>query len=82
MAELVEAKGWGGKQVWKGVGHGGYRQEGIRMAVHHRRRGGAPLNPLPPQTKVTIVGKNEIYNWENLVGPFLVRKLLGPRPPF
>ena len=37
------------------------------------------------QTKVTIVGKNEIYNRENLVGPFLVHKLLGPRhplPPF
>ena len=37
--------------------------------------------PPPPQTKVTIVGQNEIYRWENLVGPFLVHKLLGPRPP-
>ena len=37
--------------------------------------------PPPPQTKVTIVGKSEIYRWENLVGPFLVHKLLGPRPP-
>ena len=35
----------------------------------------------PSQTKVTIVGKNEIYDWENLVGPFLVHKLLGSRPP-
>ena len=35
----------------------------------------------PPQTKVTIVGKNEIYKRENLVGLFLVQKLLGPRPP-
>ena len=26
-------------------------------------------------------GKNEIYNWENLVGPFLVHKLLDPRTP-
>ena len=44
--------------------------------------GGVPLpGPPPPQTKVTIVGKNEIYNWENLIGPFLVHKLLGPRPP-
>ena len=34
--------------------------------------------PPPPQTKVTIVRKNEIYNRENL---FLVHKLLGPRPP-
>ena len=49
------------------------------------------LNPPPPppqggpppplQTKVTIVGKNEIYNRENLVGPFLVHKRLGPRSP-
>ena len=30
--------------------------------------------------KVTIV-RNEIYNWENLVEPFLVHTLLGPRPP-
>ena len=34
----------------------------------------------PPRPKVTIVGKNEIYNRENLVGPFVVHKLLGPRP--
>ena len=33
------------------------------------------------QTKVTIVGKTEIYNRENLIGPFLVHKLLGLRPP-
>ena len=42
--------------------------------------------PLPSlQTKVITVGKNEIYKRENLVGPFLVLKLLGPRlpsPPF
>ena len=37
--------------------------------------------PPPPETKVTIVGNNEIYKRENLVGPFLVHKLLGPRPP-
>ena len=36
----------------------------IRMAVHHRR---SP--PPPPKTKVTVAGKNEIYRWENLVGP-------------
>ena len=30
---------------------------------------------------MTIVGKNEIYHWESLVGPFLVHKLLGPTPP-
>ena len=35
----------------------------------------------PPQTKVTIAGKNEIYNWENLVRPFLVHQVLGPKPP-
>ena len=30
---------------------------------------------------MTIAGKNEIYHRENLVGPFLVHKILGPRPP-
>ena len=40
-----------------------------------------PVPPPPPETKVTIVGKNKIYNRENLVGPFLVHKILGPSPP-
>ena len=40
-----------------------------------------PHPPPPPQTKVTIVGKTGIYNWDNLIGPFLVHKRLGPRPP-
>ena len=41
-----------------------------------------PRTPSPPlQTKVTTEGKNEIYDRENLVGPFLVHKILGPRPP-
>ena len=53
------------------------RTGSIRMAAHHRRRGG----PTPLQTKVTIEGKNEIYNWENLAGLFLVHKLLAPPPP-
>ena len=30
---------------------------------------------------MTIVGKNEIYNGENVVGPFLIHTLLGPRQP-
>ena len=28
-----------------------------------------PMDPPPPGPKA-IVGKNEIYRWENLVGPF------------
>ena len=36
---------------------------------------------VPAQTKVTIVRKNGIYSRENLVGPFLVHKFLGPRSP-
>ena len=43
----------------------GQDQGSVRMAVHHRRRG-----TPPPQT-----------NSDNLVGPLLVHKLLGPRPP-
>ena len=37
-----------------------------------------PPPPPPPKTKVTIVGKNEIYHWTKLVGPFVVHNLLGP----
>ena len=33
--------------------------------------GGVPPGPSPPQTKGTIAGKHEVYNRENLVGPFL-----------
>ena len=47
----------------------------IKMAVPRRRGGIPPLDP-PPQTKVTVVGHNEIYN-RDLIGPFL----LAPRPP-
>ena len=36
--------------------------------------------PPPPQTKVTIVGKHDIYK-RDLVGPCLVHKFLGPRLP-
>ena len=48
--------------------------------------GGAPHPPPPPwthspQTKVTIVRKNGIYNRENLVQLFLVHNVLRPRPP-
>ena len=53
-------------------------QGNIRMALHRRRK--APP-PFSPQTKETIVGQNEIYRRENVVGLLLVRKLLGPRPP-
>ena len=48
-------------------------QGSIRMAVHLRRKGAL-------QTEVTIVGKNEIYNTENLVGPFWVDNFFGSRP--
>ena len=41
--------------------------------------GGPPPHP-PLQTKVTIVGKNEIYKSANLVEQFLVHKLLPPPP--
>ena len=37
--------------------------------------------PPPPQTKVTTVGKNEIYDGENLMGPFVVHILLSETPP-
>ena len=43
--------------------------------------GGVIPLPPPPLTKVTIVGKNDIYHWKHLVGPVLVHKLLGSSPP-
>ena len=45
--------------------------------------GGGELPPLDPHLrfKVTIAGKNEIYNRDHLARPFLVHKLLGPPPP-
>ena len=50
--------------------------------MSHRGVPPPPLDPPPPQTKGTIVGRNEIYRWETLVRPFLVHKFgLGPRPP-
>ena len=35
------------------------------------------------EAHMTIVGRNEIFRWETLVGPLLVHKykLLGPRAP-
>ena len=46
---------------------------------------GVPPPPpwIPLHTKVTrtTVGTNEIYHWENLVGPFLVHTIPPPPPP-
>ena len=63
-----------------GVGVGG---QGFFRIIKNQRGGDpSPKTPSPPpQTKVTIVGKNEIYNRENLVRPFLVHQVLGPKPP-
>ena len=47
----------------------------IKTAKNHRR------TPPPPPPKSPSWEKNQIYNRENLVGPFLVHKLLGHRPP-
>ena len=79
---------WLGGQDTDGGGKGG--QGSIRMAVHHRRGGGGgaappPLDRVPSRPKVTRVlgweGGDETPNRENLLGPFFVHKLLGPRPP-
>ena len=39
-----------------------------------------PYTVGAPQTKVTIAGRNEAYNRQNLVGPFLGHKLPPPPP--
>ena len=56
---------------------GGVEQGSIRKAVHCRWRGGPP----PPQTKVTIVGKNEIYRWKIWLGHFKYTNFWVPDPP-
>ena len=55
---------------------------GLSSALHRNGRQSSEEDPPPPapQTKVTIAGGNEISNWENLIGPFLVRTALGPPP--
>ena len=64
---------------WQPLGQG----QGFFRII--KNQGGGDPSPKPPspspQTKVTIVGKNEIYNRENLVRPFLVHQVLGPKPP-
>ena len=55
-------------------------REGLEWPYTEEEGVPPPWIPLH-QTKVTIVGTNKIYNWENLVEPSLVHKLLGPRPP-
>ena len=62
-----------------GIGHA----QGFFRIIKNQGGGNpSPKTPSPPpQTKVTIVGKNEIYNRENLVRPFLVHQVLGPKPP-
>ena len=59
--------------------------QGFFRIITNQSGGGwdpSPKSPSPPpQAKVTIVGKNEIYNRENLVRPFLVHQVLGPKPP-
>ena len=70
---------WG---VFAYCGGGGGEQGFFRIIKTQGGGDPSPKTPSPPpQTKVTIVGKNEIYNRENLVRPFLVHQVLGPKPP-
>ena len=59
--------------------HENGRDRGVFQII--KTKGGETPPPTPPQTKVTMVGKNEIYNRENLVGPFFIHKLWVPNPP-
>ena len=68
-----------------GVGRGGGGGWGGRIqgpgpaappgADNHRR------TPPPPPTKVTIVGKNEIYNRAKLIGPLWCTNFCVPDTP-
>ena len=49
-----------------------------------KTNGGHPLPPnslAPSPDQSDHRGKKRTYRWENVFGPFLVHKLLGPRPP-
>ena len=54
-------------------------QGGIRVVVHRRRRAGPPPPPLPPPPPdhSDHRGKKRNYNGGNLVGPFLLHKVLA-----
>ena len=45
------------------------------------RRSPPPPRTHPLQIRVAIVGKNEIYRWENLVGPFGTQTFVSQTPP-
>ena len=68
-----------GKGSRKGTRVSGERPKGAARC--RQQHSPASCQPPPPQTKVTIAGKNEIDNPEKLVGPFLAHKPSGPRPP-
>ena len=51
-----------------------------RTADNHRRSPPPPPDPPPLQTKVTIVGKNEMYHKENLIAPYLFGSQTPPPP--
>ena len=77
--EILFGFGWGG---WFGLGGGAGLLVHFFRIIKNQGGGASPKTPSPPpQTKVTIVGKNEIYNSQNLVRPFLVHQVLGPKPP-
>ena len=82
----AKVSGGGGMEGPHGLGAQGSSRPsgGVCKWIQLRWNGGrASLESLKtsgsPQTTGTIVGKNEIYNWENLVGPFLVHT--SPPPP-
>ena len=77
--------GGGGGLDWPGLARAPNDTPKCFFRIIKNQGGGGgtppPKPPPPPQTKVTIAGKNEIYNRENLVRPFLVHQVLGPKPP-
>ena len=58
-----------------------YQRKSTKGSTYTAARPPTRTAPPTPPTKGTTAGKAEIYNREHLVGPFLVHKLLGPRPP-
>ena len=62
-------------------GGGGRGREVLEWPYGVGGGGVTPLDTHPLHTKVTIVGKKEIYRWENVVGPFLVHKNFGSQTP-
>ena len=71
----------GNVRCWSGLRCGGSTTTDLKEVWHEVRIALVMSKPdIVAQTQVTPAGKHEVYHRENLVRPFLVYRLWGPRP--